>query len=284
MYSPPPSDDDAKRMPAAFAHAANALGAAVHGPQVWGWHGRTLSRRADHPEHGACWLRLLSMPEQKAGGKLWEGTERAHAAFPAVRKPALHALHDHTDDGYAYRAELTAYVDEPVLSRDPVLRHELDLTDAWFTTIRKTLSTIATVLTDRTAVRQEWISRAVPEYTGQPAPHIQHWECAHGDFHAANLTHGATLLDWEGWGLAPRGYDMAMFYAYAQLAPGTATRIHHEWVSPLTSTAGRAALLVVCAELLQSASRGDHPDLTPKLRALVEGCAAPAAGSGRVRS
>lgn len=63
--------------------AADALGGTVHGPQVWGWHGRTLGHRANHPEHGASWLRLLSVPEQKAGGKLWEGTERAHAALPA---------------------------------------------------------------------------------------------------------------------------------------------------------------------------------------------------------
>ncbi|SHH28825.1 hypothetical protein [Streptomyces sp. 3214.6] len=203
MYSPPPSDDDAKRMAAALAHAAAALGATIQGPQTWGWHGRTLSHRAVHPEHGACWLRLLSVPEHKAGGKLWEGTERAHTAFPTVRKPPLHALHDHIGDGYAYRTELTAYIDEPVLSPDPVLRHELDLTNAWFATIRTTLSAIAATPTDRTAVRQQWISRAVPEYTGQPAPQIQHWDCAHGDFHAANLTQDATVLDWEGWGLAP---------------------------------------------------------------------------------
>ncbi|MEV6946771.1 hypothetical protein AB0N07_33350 [Streptomyces sp. NPDC051172] len=272
MYSPPPSDDDAKRMAAALMRAAAMLGATVHGPQVWGWHGRTLSHRANHPEHGASWLRLLSVPEQKAGGKLWEGTERAHAALPAVRKPTLHALHDHAGDGYAYRTELTAYVDEPVLSPDPVLRQELNLTDAWFATIRTTLSTIAATPTDRTAVRQEWISRAVPEYTGQPAPQIQHWDCAHGDFHAANLTQGATLLDWEGWGLAPRGYDIAMLYTYAQLAPATAAHIHREFAPLLDSAAGGTALLVVCAELLQSASRGDHPELTPRLRALVDRC------------
>jgi len=281
MYSPPPTDADTQRMTAAHAHAAAALGSTVHGPQVWGWHGRTLGHRAEHPVHGACWLRLASVPAEKAGGKLWEGTERAATAFPsAVRKPALHGLCDWTGDGgYAYRAELTAYIDEPVLSPDPVLRHELDLTDAWFETIRTSLSAIAHTTTDRTAVRQEWISRAVPEYTGHPAPHISEWTCAHGDFHAANLTEGATVLDWEGWGLAPRGWDAAVLFAYAQLAPSTALRIRREFATILDHAAGRAALLVVCAELLQSASRGDHPDLTPKLRALVEECT----GAGETR-
>ncbi|MEV4451768.1 MULTISPECIES: hypothetical protein [Streptomyces] len=50
------------------------------------------------------------------------------------------------------------------------------------------LSAIAATPTGRTAVRQEWISRAFPEYTGHPAPQITQWACAHGDFHAANLT------------------------------------------------------------------------------------------------
>ncbi|MFF4902545.1 hypothetical protein [Streptomyces sp. NPDC001068] len=257
-------------MEAALNRAASTLGATVRGPQAWGWHGRTLGHRADHPEHGSCWLRLLSVPTGKAGGKLWEGTERAAAAFPAVRKPALHGIYDWTGDGAAYRAELTSFVDEPVLSPEPVLHRELDLPEAWFATVRTTLTTIAATPTDRTAVRQQWIDRAVPQFTGQPAPVIEHWDCAHGDFHAANLTAGATLLDWEGWGSAPRGYDAAMIYAYAQLAPGTAGRIREEFAPLLDGPDGRSALLVVCAELLQSASRGDHPDLTSALRALVK--------------
>ncbi|MFB9394174.1 hypothetical protein ACFPM3_20665 [Streptomyces coeruleoprunus] len=260
-------------MAAAHASAAATLSATVLGPPAWGWHGRTLGHRAEHPVHGACWLRLLSLPAEKAGGKLWDGTEQAATAFPtAVRRPTLHAVHDWSSDGYANRAELTTYVDEPVLAPDPVLRHELHLTDEWFENIRGSLATIAATPTDRTAVRQEWISRAVPQYTGRPAPRITEWTCAHGDFHAANLTTGATILDWEGWGLAPRGYDAALLYAYAQLAPATATRIRHELAWFLDHAAGRAAVLIVCAELLQSASRGDHPDLAEKLRALVYEC------------
>lgn len=203
MYSPPADDIDTQRMTAAHAHAAEALGVTVHGPQLWGWHGRTLGHRSEHPVHGTCWLRLLSAPTEQAGGKLWDGTELAAKAFPDVRMPALHGLHDWTAAGRAYRAELTRFIDEPVLSPDPVLRTELELTADWFTTIRSTLTKIATASTDRTAVRQQWIDRAVPQYTGRPAPRIEHWECAHGDFHAANLTNGGTLLDWEGWGLAP---------------------------------------------------------------------------------
>lgn len=42
-------------------------------------------------------------------------------------RPALPAVHDAVDDGTAYRAELSARVDQPVLSDLPVLQRDLQL-------------------------------------------------------------------------------------------------------------------------------------------------------------
>lgn len=273
MYSPPPTDADTERMTRAHRSSASALGVTIVGPPVWGWHGRTLGRRALHSEHGLCWLRLLSAPAGEAGGKLWEGTALAAGLFPGVHKPELHALHDQQGDGHAYRAELTSYVTAPVLSPDPVLRQELDLPDQVLESLRRDTHTISQAVTDRVAVRQQWIDRRIPELTGQTAPQIRTWECAHGDLHPANITQNATILDWEGFGLAPRGYDAAMLYAYSLLAPRTADRIHDAFAPVLDTPDGRDALLVVTADLLLSASRGDHPDLVPDLSALARRCA-----------
>ncbi|MFD8001750.1 hypothetical protein [Streptomyces mirabilis] len=104
---------------------------------------------------------------------------------------------------------MSAFVDEPLLSPDPVLRDELDLPGAWFETIRTNLSAIAATPADRIAVRQEWIARAVPEYTA-----TRHLRSHNGPARAATCTPpssppGPTILDWEGWGTAPRGYDAA---------------------------------------------------------------------------
>ncbi|MEX2975234.1 hypothetical protein [Streptomyces sp. C184] len=105
--------------------------------------------------------------------------------------------------------------------------------------------------------------------TGVPAPVDIDWATAHGDCHFANLTtSGPTLLDFEGFGLAPAGYDPALLYAYSLLAPQTTARIRTEFPI-LDSPAGHTALLVVAADLLKSASRGDHPELTEPLRTLV---------------
>ncbi|OKI06325.1 hypothetical protein A6A06_37420 [Streptomyces sp. CB02923] len=272
MYSPPPDPADAQRLADAHDKAAAALGATPHGPLAWGWHGRTLSRRADHSEHGACWLRLLAAPADQAGGKLWTGTADAARSVPrAVHRPELHGLHDHSDGPYAYRAELTSYVDAPICAPSPVIRQELALASTWWPTLRTNLAHLAAVRTDRVAVRQEWIDRSVPRFTGAPAPQITEWATAHGDLHFANLTtSGPVILDWEGWGIAPYGYDAALLYVYSLLAPATAARVKHEFADVLDSPKGRAAQMIVAAELLQSASRGDHPELVASLRTLIE--------------
>ncbi|MFJ9855508.1 hypothetical protein [Streptomyces sp. NPDC101150] len=121
--------------------------------------------------------------------------------------------------------------------------------------------------------RRQWIERALPQHAGVPAPVDIDWATAHGDCHFAILTtNGPTLLDFEGFGLAPAGYDSALLYAYSLLAPQTANRVRAEF--PLLDTlTGHTALLVVAADLLQSASRGDHPELVELLHSLVKSVA-----------
>ncbi|MEF3118908.1 phosphotransferase [Streptomyces chrestomyceticus] len=277
MYSPPPDPADAHRLADTHDKAAAALGATPHGPKVWGWHGRTLSRGAEHPEHGVCWLRLLAAPADQAGRKLWAGTADAARNVPhAVRRPVLHGLHDLSDGTYAYRAELTSYVSSPVCAPSPVLRRELVLPTPWWVSLRASLEQLAAVRTDRVAVRQEWADRSVPRFAGVSAPQITEWVTVHGDLHFANLTlDGPVMLDWEGWGIGPYGYDAALLYVYSLLAPATAERVRQAFADVLDSPQGQAALLIVATELLQSASRGDHPALVAPLRSLVSNVTGP---------
>lgn len=76
----------------------------------------------------------------------------------------------------------------------------------------------------------------------------------------ANITVSGVILDWEGFGLAPRGWDAALLHAYALAAPATADRIHLALADVLDTEAG----LVVAADLLQPVSRGDHPQLADR--------------------
>ncbi|MGW1835818.1 hypothetical protein [Streptomyces sp. NPDC002067] len=258
-------------MTEAFNRAANELGATMHGPEVWGWFGRTLSGRVHSPEFGPSWLRLMTAPEEKASGKIWEGNQKAAELFGGhVTMPALHATLDENKDGYAYRTELSQFIPEPICSPSPVLSPDAEvLPDSWWASLRASLSYVAKAVTDRVAVRQEWVDRSVPRFLDMPAPKITNWETAHGDLHRANLTTETPyLLDWEGFGQAPVGYDPALLLVYSLLAPKVVERIR-ETFPVLDTEAGRVAQIIVITDLLQSASRGDHPELVPPLRALA---------------
>ncbi|MFB7776223.1 hypothetical protein [Streptomyces bauhiniae] len=220
-----------------------------------------------------AWLRLTSAPADTAGGKLWEGAAAAERALGDLggRRPALLGLHDTTEDGTAYRAELSARLDVPVLSATPDLHQDLDLPAGWWTDLGAALAAVAATPTDRVAVRTQYMDRAIPQFVGIPAPAAPHWTTAHADLHWANLT-GPELriLDWEGWGTAPAGFDAAMLYAYSLTRPATAARVRVAFPI-LGSRDALAAEATVCAMLLQTVDRGDNLDLAEPLRRWAAG-------------
>ncbi len=77
--------------------------------------------------------------------------------------------------------------------------------------MRHALDVLATHQTERVGATQEGISRRLLTFFGDKIdPTITTWRTAHGDLQWTNLTAPAlNLLDWEGWGLAPVGYDSA---------------------------------------------------------------------------
>ncbi|MEU2740020.1 hypothetical protein ABZ656_32855 [Streptomyces sp. NPDC007095] len=108
-------------------------------------------------------------------------------------------MYETVDDGTAYRAELSVGVDQPVLSDTPILQRDLQLPDSWWTELTEALEKVSATVTDRVAVRQQYMDRAIPEFVGIPAPAVPCWTTAHADVHWANLIAPLRLLDWEGW-------------------------------------------------------------------------------------
>jgi len=260
VYSPPSDPAVEQRMRARHRRAAKALSVTVEpGGEFWGWAGRTLGAPARTAAGTPVWLRLVAEREEKASGKLWEGAGDAQRTLGDLdgRRPALVGLHDATEDGTAYRAELSVRVDEPVLSGSPILHEDPDLPGTWWTELEETLHKLAASATDRIAVRTQYMERAIPEFVGIPAPNAPRWSTAHGDLHWANLTNPLRVLDWEGWGTAPESFDCAMLYAYSLLRPGIAARLR-ETFPVLGSPAALAAEATVCAMLLQTVDRGDN--------------------------
>ncbi|KOT46867.1 hypothetical protein ADK41_00520 [Streptomyces caelestis] len=245
----------------AHAAAAEQFRVSASGPEVWGWQGRTLGRRA-----GDCWLRIVSAEAGKAGGRLWEGTATADTHVPrSVPRPRLRGVLDWTSQDVAYRAELTEYISTPpVTSGTPVLDQDIALPDSWWAELKSALGTLATVPTNRESVRQNWVDRNFRRFLGIAPIRIRETTTGHADLHWANLT-GAPLilLDWENWGRLPVGYDLGLLHAYSLAAPATAARIRREFGHVLDTDAGRTGELIALGQLLQACSRGVHPHLTP---------------------
>ncbi|MFI9210296.1 hypothetical protein ACIGW7_19430 [Streptomyces sp. NPDC053253] len=268
VFTPPAAAEDAARVRLALRAAARGLQVTPSGPEVWGWRGRTLGRRA-----GTNWLRVVSVLSEKSGGRLWEGTALADTAIPrTVPRPRLRDVLDWTGGPYAYRAELTELVTTPaVVAGSPMLDRDPSLPDAWWRELRTATRALATVPTCREAVRQAWVDHNLRTFLGIDPMRIEARATGHADLHWANLTAPAlAILDWEGWGRMPVGYDPGLLHAYSLPVPAVAARVRREFADVLDTPTGRVGELVALGQLLQACSRGIHPDLAPLLARQAE--------------
>jgi hypothetical protein len=93
-------------------------------------------------------------------------------------------------------------------------------------------------------------------------PTVTRWVAAHADLHWANLlAPDCVLVDWEGWGLAPAGYDAACLYVHTLLVPATAAMVHAELAAQLDTRDGLLAQLYATTRLLQRIDQGDYPGM-----------------------
>ncbi|USQ85606.1 hypothetical protein NFX46_18615 [Streptomyces phaeoluteigriseus] len=84
-----------------------------------------------------------------------------------------------------------------------------------------------------------------------------------------NVTAPLRILDREGWGRAPEGFDAATLYACTLLQPDLAARVRDAF-PVLGSPVGLAAEATVCAQLLQIVACGDSLTLADPLRDWAE--------------
>jgi hypothetical protein len=227
-------------------------------------------------------MRIASAPIDQIVDTFWNGAIDAKRSVPgSIPRPRLLGWHDWTDRQWAYRAELYNRVSALPVATSAILTIMPDLPKTWWAALRHALADIAAIPTDRVTLHQGFLAWAMPRYLGEPidanAPTPR--TTAHGDFHYANLCGpDLCILDWEGWGTAPAGYDAAMLHSHSLLVPGAGARIHDELAHLLDTPAGRFAELAVISELLHTTTQGDKLTLAESLRrraALLLGRAVP---------
>lgn len=239
------------------------------GAVTWGWQGRSVGR-AVTTAAGRRWLRVASGRPGELVATFWDGSVEAERRLPAsLPKPRLLAWRDWADAGWCYRAELFEHADAAVLAGRGDLTAPAEPPSTWWAAVRRALRTLAAVPTERRTIEPGFLAWAMPHYLGVPASDhtAGPWFTAHGDFHWANLC-GPQLriLDWEGWGLAPAGYDAAVLHAHSLTSSAAAATVRRQLAPLLDGAAGHSTELVVITDLLHAAEHGAESQLSELLR------------------
>jgi len=256
--------DDAHRawLAESFAKAAAEAGATPTSEPVFGWRERTLSRRV-RTSDGEFWLRVVSEQREWADGDFWTGNLDA-SVITGVAKPQV-LRHWEWDEGASrLRAELMTLAAGHPCSSTPELRHSLQLPVAWWNGLHTSLEALAATETPRVHLRQADVTQRLVVFFGDRVadPTVSRWTPAHTDLHWANiLAPECVLVDWEGWGVAPAGFDAACLYLHSLLRPDTAERVRAEFGARLEDRDGLLSQLYVTGRMLLRINSGDYTDL-----------------------
>lgn len=260
-------------MMAAFARAAAELGVSADTvPAHRSWRGQRWGipvTRGTTPG----WLKLSEQTRALDIAGLWSGPTTAHDTLPPqVVRPALLDTVDWTLGDHYYRAELWQRLSQRhTTSSTTFLRWAPELDEAWWAGLRASLEGLRTVTTTRRAIRQRYLDVALRRqlpFAVNTA--VGQWSPAHADLHWSNVTTPAfALVDWERWGLAPAGWDIAMLHVFSLLVPSVAQEIRQRFAEVFADPATVLAELGVIAWLLDTDSDEDLGLLaaTARLRA-----------------
>lgn len=226
---------------------------------------RSLGFRTDRD----TWVRIELRSLDRIDGQGW-GIEQAAVlngvAMPAWRQGLSWVDHDLSA---MWRVDETDLVTDPVVKPGGILTTEPELSEGWWTTLNSSLEALAKHSTTRIAtsagsrITQERITATIHQVFRGVDTVIDEWTTAHADFAWPNLTApSCCILDWEDWGLAPRGYDAATLRGESLAVPALAKRIYWERRADLDSRSGQLSQLYYCAKVIAAGERSG-PILAP---------------------
>lgn len=234
---------------------------------IYGWQGKTAGFATQ--ARPKSWVRIACRPAGEINERVWTGEECASVLIDVAKPTLLRSLRWlDADQALVWRADQLTHAQSPLISATPEIVVDPDLPAMWWAELRGSLAALARHRTVRVGVRQDLVNRRVAEISeGSVDPAVEEWATAHADLHWANLT-GPTceILDWEGWGIGPRGLDAATLWGYSLAVPAVAERIEKEFADDLATRSAKIAQLFTCAELLRMVVNfGDHPVLREPL-------------------
>ncbi|MEV6818498.1 aminoglycoside phosphotransferase [Nocardiopsis dassonvillei] len=225
-----------------------------------GTHFSRVNGTAGFPTDVGTWVRLSWRRTRRMHAHSWTGIE-ASAAVQGVPRPRWIAAATWADNdrGVVWKAEEITLAPSPAISTTADITTDPDLPDPWWDALHAALRALADHTTQRIALEQAHLTRRVQEAYGTGIDtHIpdEDWICAHGDLGYANVTGPELmLLDWESWGMAPRGWDAACLWSASLGVPQVAEHVRVRFDDVLSSRAGRLCQLLLCANVARAIKR-----------------------------
>ena len=220
---------------------------------VYGESGATEGFRTSN----GTWARVERRSRWRINSAVWVGLEAA-STIKGVKKPEWFQGTTWADNAreVVWRADEVELISAPVVGD---LASVATLPDAWWATVRASLTALAGHQTERVGMTQAHLTKRIGEVFDGVDTTVDDWTTAHADVHWGNLSIEGHLIDWEDWGAAPRGLDAATLWQSALPDTAVAARVQHEFAGDLQTRSGRLSQLLVCANAIRIAARRGKP-------------------------
>jgi hypothetical protein len=176
-----------------------------------------------------------------------------------VPKPKILRELEWVHQGQELHAFIYSFIPSPSVQPTPWVSAPMpDLDDAWMTALARSLARIGEQPLVRWLLHPGPIARVVGQRFGRRAPYdVDEWRMAHGDLHWGNVTAPTlSLIDWEFYGAAPRGYDAAMLLIFASNDQELYGRFEAAFADELDTRSGLIARLYTIATRLKRIEEG----------------------------
>ncbi|MFC8663097.1 hypothetical protein [Streptomyces sp. NPDC057199] len=229
---------------------------------------RSVGARTDRD----TWVRVERRGFDRIGAQGWNGPESA-AVLSRVDMPRWYAGFAWREPGepVMWRADEMELVTAAPVGRAALVIDDPRLPDGWWSALNASLGALAAQSAPRVAtpdtetITQELVTATLRGVFPEVADtRVEEWRPAHADLTWANVTGPEfCMIDWEDWGMAPRGLDAATLWGNALAVPSLADRVWSERRADLESRSGRLMALFFCAKVAGPYAYPEDPRLEP---------------------
>jgi hypothetical protein len=232
--------------------ACSRLGVERYGAPHLSSTNRSISCRAKNASGEPSWIKLSAIcPDSKPAEWLRQG-EQESSKIEGVAMPRLLQAESWSDSGWVYCALQMSLIESCAEPSPWAGLRANRVEDCWLADLRVSLANLRRVKTSRQRIKSEAVLSGIKAFLDDDAPSVvEDWVTTHGDLHWGNLTFPKlALVDWEWWGMGPRGLDEAYILTYACAQPRLLRRLYDAFADQVHTESGRVSLLWVLCEAL----------------------------------